>query len=210
MHNVLAMSGRDLDRDPCPVGLPGLGDHQQAARRPPLVLAGSRRGVVGRSTGVVPLAAALTIPLTTSGAVPERDLVLVLATAVIVISLVTQAFALEPLARHDGIAPQPRHGTRPPSPACTSPRRACPPWNSSPRQAPHPTSWSSGCAATCRPAHGRWKTTPARPATPTDRQARTPTCGCAANCSQPSGMNSPACTMTERSARQPGAASGGY
>ena len=54
--------------------------------------------------GVVPLAAALSIPLTTStGApLPHRDLVLVLAASAIVISLVVQGFTLEPLARLAG------------------------------------------------------------------------------------------------------------
>jgi CPA1 family monovalent cation:H+ antiporter len=56
--------------------------------------------------GVVPLAAALSIPMVTaSGApLPERDLVLVLATAVIVVSLIVQGLTLEPLARFAGIA----------------------------------------------------------------------------------------------------------
>jgi CPA1 family monovalent cation:H+ antiporter len=57
--------------------------------------------------GVVPLAAALSIPLTTdSGApLPRRDLVLVLAASAIVISLVVQGFTLEPLARLAGFGP---------------------------------------------------------------------------------------------------------
>jgi Na+/H+ antiporter len=56
--------------------------------------------------GVVPLAAALSIPLTTADGVPlpRRDLVLVLATAVIVVSLVVQGLTLEPLVRRAGIA----------------------------------------------------------------------------------------------------------
>jgi len=56
--------------------------------------------------GVVPLAAALSIPLTTAagGAVPGRDLVLVLAAGVIVFSLVVQGLTLEPLVRRAGIA----------------------------------------------------------------------------------------------------------
>jgi NhaP-type Na+/H+ or K+/H+ antiporter len=56
--------------------------------------------------GVVPLAAALSIPLTSaSGAgLPQRDLILVLATAVIVVSLVVQGLTLEPLVRLAGIA----------------------------------------------------------------------------------------------------------
>jgi CPA1 family monovalent cation:H+ antiporter len=56
--------------------------------------------------GVVPLAAALSIPLATdSGApLPHRDLVLLLASAVIVITLVVQGFTLAPLVRRAGIA----------------------------------------------------------------------------------------------------------
>jgi monovalent cation/hydrogen antiporter len=57
--------------------------------------------------GVVPLAAALSIPLTTvsGSALPQRDLVLVLAAAAIVISLIVQGFTLEPLARFAGFGP---------------------------------------------------------------------------------------------------------
>ena len=56
--------------------------------------------------GVVPLAAALSIPLTTAAGrpVPDRDLVLVLAAGVIVLSLVVQGLTLEPLVRRAGIA----------------------------------------------------------------------------------------------------------
>jgi CPA1 family monovalent cation:H+ antiporter len=56
--------------------------------------------------GVVPLTAALSIPLTAAGGtpLPQRDLVLALATAVIVISLVVQGLTLEPLVRLAGIA----------------------------------------------------------------------------------------------------------
>jgi CPA1 family monovalent cation:H+ antiporter len=55
--------------------------------------------------GVVPLAAALSIPLAAdSGALlPQRDLMLVLATAVIVISLILQGLTLGPLVRLAGI-----------------------------------------------------------------------------------------------------------
>ncbi len=64
--------------------------------------------------GVVPLAAALSIPLTTASgaALPQRDLVLVLAAAAIVMSLIVQGFTLEPLARLAGFGPAadgPRH-----------------------------------------------------------------------------------------------------
>jgi monovalent cation/hydrogen antiporter len=56
---------------------------------------------------VVPLAAALSIPLTTASgaALPQRDLVLVLAAAAIVISLIVQGLTLEPLARFAGFGP---------------------------------------------------------------------------------------------------------
>jgi NhaP-type Na+/H+ or K+/H+ antiporter len=56
--------------------------------------------------GVLPLAAALSIPLTTSVGEPlaGRDEVLLLTTAVIVITLVVQGFTLGPLVRHSGIA----------------------------------------------------------------------------------------------------------
>jgi monovalent cation/hydrogen antiporter len=51
--------------------------------------------------GVVPLAAALSIPLTSQ--VENRDLVQLLTTAVIVITLVVQGFTLEPLVRRTGV-----------------------------------------------------------------------------------------------------------
>jgi monovalent cation/hydrogen antiporter len=56
--------------------------------------------------GVVPLAATLSIPIVDAAGrpVPQRDLLLVLATAVIVISLVVQGFTLAPLVRRAGLA----------------------------------------------------------------------------------------------------------
>ena len=59
--------------------------------------------------GVVPLAAALSIPLTdiTGAPMPFRDLVQVIATAVIVISLVVQGFTLAPLVSLTGVAVPP-------------------------------------------------------------------------------------------------------
>jgi len=55
--------------------------------------------------GVVPLAATLSIPLTSAdGApLPKRALILVIATAVIVISLIVQGLTLEPLVRLAGV-----------------------------------------------------------------------------------------------------------
>ena len=76
---------------------------RSGARRPSLAIpavvtwAGTR--------GVVPLAAALSIPLTTASGAPlaQRDLVLVLAAAVIVVSLIVQGPTLGPLAGFAGI-----------------------------------------------------------------------------------------------------------
>ncbi len=59
--------------------------------------------------GVVPLAASLSVPLVTAtGApLPHRDLLLLLSTAVIVITLVVQGFTLAPLVRRAGVAVAP-------------------------------------------------------------------------------------------------------
>jgi monovalent cation/hydrogen antiporter len=56
--------------------------------------------------GVVPLAAALSIPLTTNNGepLPQRDLLLVLSVTVIVISLIVQGLTLEPLVRRTAVA----------------------------------------------------------------------------------------------------------
>jgi CPA1 family monovalent cation:H+ antiporter len=61
--------------------------------------------------GVMPLAAALSIPLTaTAGrALPGRELVLVLTTAVVVLTLVVQGLTLAPLVNRTGIALEPEH-----------------------------------------------------------------------------------------------------
>jgi CPA1 family monovalent cation:H+ antiporter len=64
--------------------------------------------------GVVPLAAALSIPLTISGggAFPQRDLLLVLATSCIILTLVVQGLTLEPLARWLGVRDDPARAVR--------------------------------------------------------------------------------------------------
>ncbi|MEH0574624.1 Na+/H+ antiporter [Streptomyces sp. B21-108] len=76
--------------------------------RVPLVLtwAGTR--------GVVPLAAALSIPETTQNgtALADRPLVLVLTTSVVVVTLVVQGFTLAPVVRRSGIALEPDHTER--------------------------------------------------------------------------------------------------
>ena len=84
--------------------------------------------------GVVPLAAALSIPLTSAdGApLPRRDLILAIATAVIVVSLIVQGLTLEPLVRRAGIAGRTPHAMRRPSAGCAWPRRPWPGWMSSP------------------------------------------------------------------------------
>ena len=63
--------------------------------------------------GVVPLAAALSIPLTTASGTPlaQRNLILVLAVTVIVMSLIVQGLTLEPLVRRTAVA-RPAASTR--------------------------------------------------------------------------------------------------
>jgi CPA1 family monovalent cation:H+ antiporter len=63
---------------------------------------------------VVPLAAALSIPLTVSagGPFPERDLLLVLATSCIIVTLLVQGFTLQPLVRRLGVAEDPARAQR--------------------------------------------------------------------------------------------------
>jgi monovalent cation/hydrogen antiporter len=59
--------------------------------------------------GVIPLAAALSIPLTARHGVPfaDRDLLQLLATMVIVVTLVVQGFSLAPLVRRAGLNADP-------------------------------------------------------------------------------------------------------
>ena len=61
--------------------------------------------------GVMPLAAALSIPLVTSGGrpLPGRELVLVLTTAVVVLTLVVQGLTLAPVVNRSGLALEPEH-----------------------------------------------------------------------------------------------------
>ncbi|MBY8883017.1 Na+/H+ antiporter [Actinacidiphila acidipaludis] len=61
--------------------------------------------------GVMPLAAALSIPLTASGGrpLPGRELVLVLTTAVVVLTLVVQGLTLGPVVNRSGLALEPEH-----------------------------------------------------------------------------------------------------
>ncbi|AJE39579.1 Na+/H+ antiporter [Streptomyces nodosus] len=64
--------------------------------------------------GVMPLAAALSIPLTTqAGApLPHRSLILTLTTGTIALTLVFQGFTLAPVVRRSGIALEPEHTAR--------------------------------------------------------------------------------------------------
>ena len=65
-----------------------------------LVWAGTR--------GVVPLAAALSIPVTVHGAAfPHRDLLLVVTTSAILVTLVGQGVSLEPMVRRLGVSDDP-------------------------------------------------------------------------------------------------------
>jgi CPA1 family monovalent cation:H+ antiporter len=93
--------------------------------------------------GVVPLAAALSIPLTTASgtALPQRDLVLVLAAAAIVVSLILQGFTLEPLARLAGFGRAGPAGPRREETVagCGWPRPGWPAWRNWPETMPFPT-----------------------------------------------------------------------
>jgi monovalent cation/hydrogen antiporter len=64
--------------------------------------------------GVLPLAAALSIPLTNEAGAPlvGRDQVLLLTTAVVVATVLVQGFTLSPLVRWSGVAMPPDHGPR--------------------------------------------------------------------------------------------------
>ncbi|MEU6489082.1 Na+/H+ antiporter [Streptomyces sp. NPDC046984] len=64
--------------------------------------------------GVMPLAAALAIPLTThTGApLPHRALILTLTTGTIAVTVVFQGFTLAPVVRRSGIALEPEHTAR--------------------------------------------------------------------------------------------------
>ncbi|MGK4584229.1 Na+/H+ antiporter [Kitasatospora sp. HPMI-4] len=64
--------------------------------------------------GVMPLAAALTIPLTAGDGtrLPYRELVLVLTTSVVAFTLVVQGFTLAPVVRASGIALEPEDTAR--------------------------------------------------------------------------------------------------
>ena len=148
--------------------------------------------------GVVPLAAALSIPL----AVAHRDLVLVLATAVIVISLIVQGFTLAPLVRRANLA--------------VSRAEAAEEFASARLQAGggraglHRGTGRSGgrpargagdrCGRTCRPGWS-WPRTRA----PTRPASGGRTGNCAATSSPRESKNWPACTPMARSARRPGA-----
>ncbi|MEV6395460.1 Na+/H+ antiporter [Streptomyces sp. NPDC051907] len=61
--------------------------------------------------GVVPLAAALSIPVVAEDGtvLDQRPLVVVLATSVVVLTLIAQGFTLAPLVRRSGIALEPAH-----------------------------------------------------------------------------------------------------
>ncbi|MCQ4042613.1 Na+/H+ antiporter [Streptantibioticus rubrisoli] len=64
--------------------------------------------------GVMPLAAALSIPLVThaGAALPHRPLILMLTTGVVVLTLIVQGFTLAPVVRRSGIALEPEHTAR--------------------------------------------------------------------------------------------------
>ncbi len=84
-----------------------------AARPAAAVLDDPGGDLLGRDPRGRPLAAALSIPLTAADGspLPQRDLLLVLAVTVIVMSLIIQGLTLEPLVRRTAIA-QPAASTQ--------------------------------------------------------------------------------------------------
>ncbi|MFJ9120302.1 Na+/H+ antiporter [Streptomyces sp. NPDC102394] len=93
----------------------------------PLSAVVQRKGALGRmnwrvpvvltwagTRGVMPLAAALSIPVVAKDgtALADRPLVLVLTTSVVVVTLVVQGFSLAPVVRRSGIALEPAHTVR--------------------------------------------------------------------------------------------------
>lgn len=94
--------------------LPGFVDRENKSE----VVTGRARTVAVTSwagtRGVVPLAAALSIPITVhdGSAFPHRDLLLVLATTCIAITLVVQGLTLGPLVRRAGVLDDPQRLTR--------------------------------------------------------------------------------------------------
>jgi Na+/H+ antiporter len=87
--------------------LPGFFDGDAPdPRRSSVVVVASWAG----TRGVIPLAAALSIPLTVSGgsAFPQRDLLLVLATTCTAITLVVQGFTLGAVVRRTGVIDDPQ------------------------------------------------------------------------------------------------------
>ena len=140
--------------------------------------------------GVVPLAAALSIPLTTAGGapLPRRDLILVLATAVIMISLIIQGLTLEPLARFAGITRPADARHEEPWPGCAWPRQPSLGSTNSPTTTPAPTRSSTVPAPAFRPGSGRPAPSPMAPA----RSSSTASPN--ANLSAPRTPNSPAST----------------
>ncbi|MGW5280280.1 Na+/H+ antiporter [Streptomyces collinus] len=93
----------------------------------PLSAVMQRKGGIGRlnwrlpmvltwagTRGVMPLAAALSIPEVAKNGTPltDRPLVLVLTTSVVVVTLVVQGFTLAPVVRASGIALEPAHTAR--------------------------------------------------------------------------------------------------
>ncbi|MER6129259.1 cation:proton antiporter, partial [Streptomyces sp. NPDC001795] len=93
----------------------------------PLSAVVQRKGGIGRpnwripmvltwagTRGVMPLAAALSIPEVAKNGSPltDRPLVLVLTTSVVVVTLVVQGFTLAPVVRASGIALEPAHTAR--------------------------------------------------------------------------------------------------
>ena len=127
-----ARGDRDPDRHPDGVGLPAVGGWPAAPRRAPPGLAGPPPWSPGPAPAGWcrwPPRCPSRSPRPAGPPLPQRDLVLVLAAAAIVISLVVQGFTLEPLARLAGFGPR----TAPPGPRPRGDHRPAAPGRSGPR-----------------------------------------------------------------------------
>lgn len=165
----------------------------------PLVASAGRR-LVGRGRGVVPLAAALSIPLTGADGSPlgDRPLVVVIATVVIAVSLVVQGLSIQPLVRWAASRPTTSAASaRKLRPATSWPAGPGPTSTGWPSARPHPTISSTACA----PPWTSGSTGPAGKATSPRR--RPPTVACAASSSPWRATSWTACTAEATSMTPP-------
>ena len=152
--------------------------------------------------GAVTLAAALALPLTTNAGAgfPERNLIIFLAFAVIVVTLVVQGLTLPALVRAVDLPTDPREPQEEASRGSARSRRGWRGWRSCTTRSGSTRASCSGCAT--RSSCG-WPSTPrARTArrTTSARSGSARRGACAASCWTPSGPRWSSCAAQARSA----------